>query len=363
MKVLKRILKEGKVKLKIEYLDDLWHLYNIITPNDIVVSRTTRRVKLGDEGSRKQESVRKPMTLSIRVEDVAFHSFSNRVRIKGTILEGPSDLVSSGTYHTINIETGHSLTIIKERWPKYLLDRIKKAAESQESPVALAVTIEDGVAEMFLIADFGIREAVRVRASISRKRGSQKEYDKTMREFFDDAVLAIRSQVEQHSIGLIIIAGPGFVKDHFKNHLAKAGIKDLPPVVSESTNSIGIPGAKEILFREVISKAMTGVKLETETRLVHEIIEHIAKDDGLGAYGNDEVAKAVQFGAVAELLITDKKLREGEDKARRWMDGLIRATEKARGSFHIVSTDHPAGDQLQSLGGIAAVLRYRIDTT
>ena len=49
MKVLKRYLKEGKIVLKIEYLDDLWHLYNIITPEDIVVSRTTRRVKIGDK--------------------------------------------------------------------------------------------------------------------------------------------------------------------------------------------------------------------------------------------------------------------------------------------------------------------------
>ncbi|MHA1576213.1 MAG: mRNA surveillance protein pelota [Candidatus Thorarchaeota archaeon] len=363
MKILKRVLKEGKIAIKIEFLDDLWHLYNIVSPTDVVVSRTMRRVRVGSDEGRKQESVRKPMTLTLKVDDVSFHSFSNRVRIKGTILDGPNDLVSMGTYHTINIETGHSLTIIKERWPKYLLDRLKSAAESQESPVTLAVTIEDGVAELFLIADFGIREAVRVRASISRKRGSQKEYDSTMKEFFDNVVLAIRSQIEQHKIGLVLVAGPGFVKDHFTTYLTKAGLKDLPPVVSESTNSIGIPGAKEILFREVISNAMSGVRLETETRLVETIIEHIAKDDGLGTYGNDEVTKAVRFGAVEHLLITDKKLREGEEKERRWMDGLIRDTEKARGAFHIVSTDHPAGDQLQHIGGIAALLRYRLDTS
>ncbi|MHA2433192.1 MAG: hypothetical protein ACXADO_08205 [Candidatus Thorarchaeota archaeon] len=40
---------------------------------------------------------------------------------------------------------------------------------------------------------------------------------------------------------------------------------------------------------------------------------------------------------------------------------MIRNTEKTRGAFHIVSTDHPAGDQLQSIGGIAAVLRFRVE--
>jgi len=361
LKILKRFLKEGTIVLKIETLDDLWHLYNTVGPTDLVISRTTRRIRVGSEDSRKQESVRKPMVLKLEVEDVAFHNFSNRVRIKGKILEGPNDFVNLGSYHTINIEPGDTLTIIKEHWPKYILDRIKEATKAQMSPVSLIVTIEDGVAELFLAADFGIKESVRVRASISRKRGDQKAYDSTMRDFFADVTLAVRSQIEQNEIGLIVIAGPGFVKDHFKDHLAKAGIKNLPPVISESTNSIGIPGAKEILFRGVIGKAASTLKVETETKLIEDLITHISKDDGLGTYGDKEVQKAVQFGAVEDLLITDKKLREGSEQERRRLDNLVRNTEKTRGAFHIVSTEHPAGEQLHRLGGLAAILRFRID--
>ncbi len=346
--------------LKIETLDDLWHLYNVVGSSDVIISRTTRRVKIGDEDSRKQDSVRKTMILKLEVEDVSFHTFSNRVRIKGKILEGPNDLVNIGSYHTINIETGDTLTIVKEHWPGFLLDRLKEASKTQLRPMCLIVTIEDGTAEMFLAADFGIREAVRIRTSISRKRGDQKSYDATMKDFFEDTTLALRSQIEQHKFGLIVIAGPGFVKDHFREHLVAAKLKDLPPVVVEGANSIGVPGAKEILFRGVIAKAVTELKVETETRLIESLIEHIAKDDGLGAYGNNEVSSAVDFGAVEELLITDKKLREGDDKTRRWMDALIRKTEKTRGKFHVVSTEHPAGDQLNRLGGLGAILRFRI---
>lgn len=360
MKILKRNLKEGKIALKIEFLDDLWDLYNVVGPDDIVISRTTRRVRVGDDDARKQDSFRKPMTLKIKVEDVNFHSFSNRVRIKGTILEGPSEYISLGSYHTINIEIGDTLTIVKDTWPKYLLNRLKEAEKAGKSPIALLVTIEDGVAEIFLAADFGIREAVRIKTSISRKRGDQKSYDTTMAEFFQDVTIAIKSQLEQNEVGLIIVAGPGFVKDHYKDHLMSARIKDLPAVIAENTNSIGVPGAKEILFRGVISTAVEGIKLEEETQMVEKIIEHIAKGDGLAAYGPDEVAKAVQYGAIEHLLITDKKLREGDHDQRRWVDKLVRDTENARGTFHIVSTEHPAGDQLQNIGGIAALLRYRM---
>jgi len=323
---------------------------------------------VGDEDARKQDSVRKPMTLKLKVEDVAFHAFSKRVRVKGVILEGPSDMVSLGSHHTFNVEPGHTLTIIKDHWPRYMLERLKEAEKAEQRPVTLLVTIEDGLAELFLVADFGIREAVRVRTAISRKRGDQKSYDASMRDFFSQVVLAVRSQLEQNEIGLVVIAGPGFVKDHFNEYLHSAGLKDLPSVIVESTkvivestNSIGVPGAKEILFRGVISKAIESLKLEKETQLIESVIEHIAKDDGLATYGDDQVAKAVQYGAVEHLLITDRKLREGDEQQRRKIDSLIRSAEKTRGAFHIVSTDHPAGDQLQSIGGIAAVLRFRVE--
>ena len=355
------MLKEGKIVLKVETLDDLWHLYNVVTPSDIVISRTMRRVRVGAEDSRKQESVRKPMTLKLLVEDVSFHTFSNRIRILGKILEGPKDLVDLGTHHTFNVETGTTLTIIKERWPSFLLNRLKEAEKTKATPLTLLVTIEDGVAELFLIADFGIREAVRVRASISRKRGDQKSHDKTMRAFYDEVVQVLKAQLEQHEIGLVVIAGPGFVKDHFRETLSSAGIKNLPPTVIESTNNIGVPAAKEILGRGVIGKAIETVKLEIETQLIEKLIENLAKDNGLATYGDKEVERAVQFGAVEELLITDMKLREGDDAQRRRMDQLIRDAEKTRSAFHIVSTDHPSGDQLQNLGGIAAILRFRME--
>lgn len=344
-----------------ESLDDLWHLYNVIAPGDKVISRTSRRIRIGDDDSRKRESVRKIMTLVLEVEDVAFHSFSNRLRVKGIILEGPNDLVNIGSYHTFNVEPGDILTIIKEFWPKFLLKRIKKAVADEKSPVCMIITIDDDEAEIFLAADFGLQSVLSIRSGISRKRGDQKTHDATMREYFDDVTLAVRAQIEQNEIGLVVAAGPGFVKEHFAKHLREAHIKDLPPIAVETTNSTKVTGAKEVLYRGIISETLTEIKLERETQMIENILTHIGKDDGLATYGSDEVQRAVQYGAVEELLITDKKLREGSEQDRKWMDRLIRDTEKTQGEFHIVSTDHPAGDLLENLGGIAALLRFRIE--
>ncbi len=43
MQILEEKPKEGKVKVKAETLDDLWHLYHIIDPGDIVYAKTLRK--------------------------------------------------------------------------------------------------------------------------------------------------------------------------------------------------------------------------------------------------------------------------------------------------------------------------------
>ncbi|MCK4687445.1 MAG: mRNA surveillance protein Pelota, partial [Candidatus Lokiarchaeota archaeon] len=96
MKILEYNQKQQEITVKIESLYDLWILFNLISKNDKVAARTQRRIVL-KEGSKGE---RKSMYLKLNVEDVSFHEFTNRLRIKGTILEGPEDFVSYGTYHT-----------------------------------------------------------------------------------------------------------------------------------------------------------------------------------------------------------------------------------------------------------------------
>jgi protein pelota len=83
-------------------------------------------VRDGDQGDRK------PMILEIRVESVEFHEYSNRLRLKGQITSGPEDFVQIGQYHTLNIETGSKLTIIKEKWFTHELQRLEKSTDLRQ---------------------------------------------------------------------------------------------------------------------------------------------------------------------------------------------------------------------------------------
>ncbi|MEK6850964.1 MAG: mRNA surveillance protein pelota, partial [Candidatus Thermoplasmatota archaeon] len=42
MRVLKRDLREGEIKLRLESMDDVWHLHNLVFPGELVRAVTFR---------------------------------------------------------------------------------------------------------------------------------------------------------------------------------------------------------------------------------------------------------------------------------------------------------------------------------
>ena len=55
------------------------------------------------------------------------------------------------------------------------------------------------------------------------------------------------------------------------------------------------------------------------------------------------------------LLVLDSKVREQD------LDNVVRAVESQKGNVIVVSGQHDGGRELASLGGMGAILRYRMD--
>ena len=98
------------------------------------------------------------------------------------------------------------------------------------------------------------------------------------------------------------------------------------------------------------------MQLVKETQLVEEVLAELGKDSGLVEYGLKEVEKAVVVGAVKQLLVADKFLLENRDK----IEELMQKSEKMGAEVHLINAEHDAGKQLVNLGGLVAVLRYKI---
>src|SRR5947207_57678 len=170
MRVLHRDPKTGEIKVRVENPDDLWHLHNLLQPGDLVCASTYRREDVKTDKLRPERGEKVRVTLTIRVEDVEFQAFSDRLRVSGVIVEGPQDL---GRHHTLNVGVEDILSIIKT-WKSHELRRIDEAVAAAQKPLEAIATdrpVAYGPAEVQESADAGAIETLLVSDAVVRNPG------------------------------------------------------------------------------------------------------------------------------------------------------------------------------------------------
>lgn len=215
------------------------------------------------------------------------------------------------------------------------------------------------------------------------------EFKKRIGEHMNDAFLGIED------LEGIILGGPGHTKEEFlKGEYLQYELKNkvIATVDTSYTGEFGI--------REVIDKSMDvleEIDVMKEKQLVQKFLKELIDEHGLASYGEKEVRKNLQMGAVDTLLISedlvqtrksmecincgrtikvtykdpnaDKKLicENCGDKmkvadAKDLVDDFVQMAEEIDSDVEIISTETEEGMQLfKAFGGIAAILRYNVN--
>jgi protein pelota len=352
MRVIYKDLKHGRVKLTIETLDDLWHLQHLVEPGDIAASLTWRRERAEVDKLRPERPKKKPIKLSIKVESVEFHKFANRLRLLGTIIEGPD----MGKHHAFSLEPGSTLTITKAWRPDHL-DRLREAVRASRRPRVLLVAMDDESAELGLVRQYGLERL----GTIYHRRVGKLYVVKSGADelkFFHKLATTMNEIILREGVRAAVVAGPGFTKNSFAAFLREAYPELANKVRTDDISSSGRAGLYEIIRRGLVERVSAEDRISFETALVQELMEKIAKG-GLATYGRAEVERASSAGAVKKLLIADELLRQD----RAGVEEVLERVRRARGDVVIVSTEHEAGQQLLALKGIAALLRFKPERT
>ncbi len=347
MKVIFKDLKHGELKLVPENLDDIWHLYNIINKGDLVRALTYRTEEQKDDKIRSKKSEKKKMKLGVRVSEVKFHEFSDRLRVHGTIEEGPQDL---GSFHTLNIDADkmESFTIIKEEWKDYELERINEAVKLRNQEIITFVSLDEDDATIAVLRQSGVQFITEIS---SKRSGKMFESKDTNPEFFGEILSVVKTNKTKDST--LIIVGPGFTKDHFLKFGKEKDFQIFEKCLVHGTGQPGMNGINEAIKTGIIEQITKENRVVYETNLIEKLFSEIKKD-GLATYGHDEVKNALLNGAVDRLLITDTLIRKevGEE--------LLMLAKQNKSEFTIINTMHEAGKKMDGIGGIGALLRFKI---
>jgi len=358
LKILEKRLKKGFVKAVPESLDDLWHLYNIVYAGDEVYARTTREVKVQEDYARPKEGRRVSVFLGVRVEKVFWDKSLNRLRVHGTICAIPENIGGKGTHHTLNVVVNKPLTIVKAQWLKHQLDRLDRASHV-EAPLVTVVSIDDEEYCIAILRQYGVEVKTEKRTRLPSKLEADKR-DEAVKSFFKSAFQALQ-ETWTNVRSPIVILGPGFMKNDFAKYVREKAQDIADAVVDvKGVNSAGVSGIQEALRSGVLEKTLKNIRIAEETRLVEEVLARLGRGTTDLTYGAKDVMKATEYGAVERLLVADTMLREASDQDRTTIEGIMRNAENKGGQVTVISTEHEAGAKLQSLGGIAALLRFPI---
>ncbi|MGC9011926.1 mRNA surveillance protein pelota [Thermogladius sp.] len=348
MKILEADEKKGIYKILVEDEEDLWALRNILREGDLVEAVTTREVKPGEGG----ESRRFPMVLRVRVKDVEFQPFTDRLRIRGVVVEGPDKFGVVGKHHTLSIKPGDVVVFVE----KELDDFSRKFLETySRKRRILVVALDYDEVCISLVSEQGVRVVREYYTNLPGKDAVE-EYEESVRRMIEQVVEEVLEYSRSLRVDGVIVGSPGFLKDEVIARLKSRGLDK--PLFADSVSYGGCKGVDEILRRGGEKNVVRELNITMAVKYFEEFKETVTRDPEQVAYGLENVAKAVELNAVRVLLVSSRLLWSGGEGVDP--NAVVLEAFKKRAEVYIVPPDSNIAPELEGFGGIVALLRFRL---
>jgi len=349
VKVIELNLKKGYAEIIVETEDDLWALYNIIEKDDVVTAKTTREVKHGDSDAGR----RIPMVISVRVEDLEFQPFTDRLRVKGVVVDAPEEYGIKGKHHTLAIYPGIKLVLWKSSWQERHLKLLEKFS-GVKSRVLVAVLDYDEAC-IALVSEQGIKVVSELRSSIPGKYFAV-DSSPYITGYVKEVAESIASVAAQYNIDVVVVASPGdlakYVVDMLKGRVER--------VFRDSVSIGGCSGLNELLRRDSVRRAVEELSILRAQEILDEFKLLLVKNPELVAYGLDDVEYAVDLNAVKKMVVSSDMIHSYDEKLRSRISNLIEKAYEKKAEVVIVPHHTDVGREVSGLGGVIAVLRFQL---
>ncbi len=319
---------KDSVEIEIEDNYDLWILYKILK---------NAKFKIGtvDLRTLKIENKEKKIKAYIEIEPEKINFDNGRLRIIGKIVESSNEEIPLGSYHSFDIKVGNKYKIKKE-WNDWEIHLIEKTIKPKRK--VLLVSFDYGEAVGYLLGN-KLEKVFEITKTLPGK--DDQNYSKRREEFLNEFVKKLNEVRNDYPV---IIGAHSMIIDSLKEKVNA----NFVPIANT-----GKRGIMEMIKRGIVKQIEESNRIMNETEIVEEFLKRVSKGE-LVVYGFEEVEKAVEYGAVEKLLISEDLLF-GNEKVQE----LANKAEKMGAKIEIISTDHESGEQFKSFG-IAAFLRFQI---
>ncbi|MHB8360552.1 MAG: mRNA surveillance protein pelota [Thermoplasmataceae archaeon] len=333
----------GWKEVLIESDDDLWYIRTIISQGDFLRTTVMRREEKKGDMERSKEQKRTPTSVTIKIEEVSFQPFTGRLRISGQIVESSAEI--KGSFQSVNISPIQEIELFKENWSIASERLISEAQLKWMGNDLLFIVLDDEQCDIYTIKAYGIENHGKI---FSGKSGKGYESQKSPTSYYSEIENTIKPF---SSVKVIVAAGPGFERENFVEFLKKSERFSAIKILSVPTTRNDENAVYEVLTDSSIASFGNISRLKTEKEKVEKLLEEISKNRN-ATYGHNNVMKAVEIGAVEELLISESEFRKNSSQE------LLELAMGSGVKVEVFSDESEHGKIVKGLGGICALLRY-----
>lgn len=352
MKLLEKdftVNQTGSAKIVAEEPDDVWLLYNLILPGDVVSADTTRKVHL--ESSTKHAVSRVKVTLHLKVTCRDFHKDSSTLRLHGRNLH-QNHHVAAGSFHTLTLEPHKPFHLRKKLWENHAVQALNETAQKSNpnnSPPDLAVVLfHQHHAEIHLVGHGATARCFKIEPRKKTGHGSGSTV------FFRQVFAAIVKHVDFNVVKSVVLSS-----EEFRRFVSSEAKRLRNRWLEENkTRIVVVSGHEGDLGKVLGDPAVTDLVKDVKVGAFRELWEMVCNDSGRACYGEAEVERAREVRAIETLLICDELYRNNEVGTRKRYEGLVKSVKEGGGKALVYSSMHVSAPQLSQLTGVAAILRF-----
>lgn len=334
--------KNFSYELRIETLDDLWILSQIIASNDKVFGTAERKVKIGASDNAKQ--VRKLFNVELIITKVTFTS--KQLRITGNI-QNETEFTSIGESHTLTYLPNETINFEKQSMLSFHKKLLDKAVNSKKSMNFLVLFDKDDlVAAEFSDFSFSV---LFEESGLGSKKYSSDEINE------EEQKLKLIEEYLKKDYSNIIFAGPGLFKENLKKYLKnKLGIN----AVTFSFGEVGANAINKVIKEIAKSGILKDSQINLETESINELLLNINKNTK-HSYGYENISESINSAKSEKLLISTELIeKKKEDKTYKELNDLMITAEKQGCELIIINSNNEPGKILDGLGSIASINRF-----
>ncbi|MEM2073554.1 MAG: hypothetical protein QXO33_03290 [Nitrososphaeria archaeon] len=335
-----------------ETIEDMLFLRLYISREDLISAKTIRTIKFEKNFSRHAEKERKIVILTIRVDEVCFENTFDTLKISGLIEATSDEHVHKGTRHSLEINLHTKFLLIKED-NQIDFELLEQKIIKEH---LILVSLDSQVAGVGEIKGSQIKYITEIYSDYQGKLYDTKQ--EWIKSYYKQIFEIITSLNQANKI---VVFGPGPFKLGFKNYLENSNIgKKMQIIIVDGIEYGGFDGIRQAINSEVFSRIFRDNYFSKAKTIMEKILSSLYKGDSLSILSIEKIEKAAVIGACESLLIAKDFLSKNiieENKMVHIFSNIL----KHRGTIYFLDNNTNVGIQLNTLGGIAAYLRYRIE--